>query len=819
MTAQTMAERLTLEQQRRALDIVERCVGLDLATQHTQVEALCQDDKLLNAKVRRLLDLATATSDDWRLLGPQDADVEPMPDRIGKFRITRLLGHGGMGAVYQGVRDDGVFEQVVAIKHLRKALANVKEHERFARERQILARLNHHAIGHILDGGDHDGRPYLAMELCAGLPITDYVFIHRLPLEARLRLFIQVCEAVQYAHRSLVVHADLKPANILVDAEQVKLLDFGVARLLDEEAPLEAASAMTRAYASPERKAGAAPAVASDVFSLGALLFEMLTGARPDSASATQQEKMPAGASVWPRPSAHSGADGVAAARLEGDLDAIVEQAVASDPAQRYPDVAALTADVHRFLADQPVAARGGDRFYRAQKFIVRHKRGVIATAAFAVALACAAVFSTIQYVRAEQAKAAADERFFEVRNLSNFMLFALYDKLSDAPGTVQARAELAETARHYLDTLRSVDDAPADLRLNAARAYRRLAAVQGLAGVASLGQPEQAARSLDVAEAMVRAIIAEQPGNADAQAELGWLISDRWTLQADNAESRAVNARAAAAFSAALGLDPDHASARLGLLTTEKNRGFDLYWANDRPDEALAVYQATLQQLRTMHFSPELDAERLNLEVQLLNRTGDVLYDRGALPDALVAYREAETIIRRQLIISGSRLWLDRLGEALYNVSGTLADIDGREHEALRAAREGISVMERVLSYGYDASAEKRLSILYGQEALVLVSLRRRQEAVAADARSLTIRERRQAAAPDDPMRNRDLAIGLNTHSQILEEAGRYREACAVAQRAVDQWASIEARGRLSSRDARRNVPEARDRASRRCG
>ena len=233
---------------------------------------------------------------------------------------------------------------------------------------------------------------------------------------------------------------------------------------------------------------------------------------------------------------------------------------------------------------------------------------------------------------------------------------------------------------------------------------------------------------------------------------------------------------------------------------------------------EVIQVYRDALADLRRISLTADDYQDGRMLEVHLLNRIGDVLYDEPDLEGSLVAYREAEGIIRKELSKEDSLFWLDRLGETLYNLSGTLADMPGRNQDALATAREGVAAMTRVLSFGYDASAEKRLSVLLGQQANVLSNLGRRQEAVAVNAQSLAIREKRVQASPQDAMRNRDLAIGLNTHTDILAASGMKQEACATARRAVAQWESIKAKGRLGNRDARKNMPEAEHKVTQLC-
>jgi eukaryotic-like serine/threonine-protein kinase len=792
----------------RAFEVLEQALDRPEEARLAWLHLTYGDDPDLVATVKRMLEQERRAALAFPTLGgPALAPEEPAPQRIGRYRIVRRLGEGGMGSVYLGARDDGLFDHEVAIKIVRHSLFPEAALSLFQKERQALAQLTHKGIAQLFDGGvSADGSPYLIMEYVRGDIIDEHVTRRDLAPLAIVDLLAGVCEATQYAHQNFIVHADIKPSNIIVTkAGEPKIVDFGVANILTESSLSDQPVDLPRTpgYASPRRLAGEPPTPSDDVYSLGVLLCTLLTGRLPSDPSDVPSSLVMTSTAFSNRSQAWRTRR---MRQIRGDLDSIIQAATAKDVRHRYPDVTTLLADLRRYRERRPVSVRSNSRTYRFSKYVSRHPVG----AAAAILLSTATAVSTTLYVKAERARQEADQRFFDVRDLSHFMLFGLYDRLANAPGTVDARAQLADTARIYLDRLRQLPDAPEDLRLDAIRGYRRLAQVQGLAGVASLGRPAEANQSLDIAEAMARQLINERPDNADAYAELGLILNGRWTLQAENAQSETINRASHDAFVKALDLNPNQTSAQLGLLSTERNRGFDLYWTEDKPQEALGVYRKTLSDLKEIRLNPDDYQDGRILEVHLLNRIGDVLYDQSDIEGALQTYREAEAITRQELAKEDSLLWLDRLGETLYNVSGTLADMPGRQTEALATAREGVAAMRRVLSFGYDASAEKRLSILLGQEANVLATMGKHAEAVETNAESLAIRERRVQAAPLDAMRNRDLAIGLNTHTDILTAAGMKAEACSTARRAVAQWDSIKAQGRLGNRDARKNMPDA---------
>jgi serine/threonine-protein kinase len=707
-----------------------------------------------------------------------------LPERVGPFRIIEKIADGGMGVVAKAERDDGVYAQTVAIKFIRGEVGAGPARERFEAERRILARLDHGSIARIIDGGSQDGQPWLAMEYVDGQPLTDALDAAQASLDQRLVAFLAVCEAVAVAHRNLVVHADIKPGNVLMRADgAIKLLDFGISRLIVDMDDVPAPHPLTRGYAAPERGGGGAPTVPGDIYSLGVLLRELL----PE------------------RPGA--------------DLDAILGKAAAADPAARYPDVAALTEDVRAVREHYPVAARrDADWRYRVAKFLRRHRTGAILTSTVILLLAGAALVATLAYVRAEQSRIEAERRFDEVRQLSRYMLFDLYDDLADSPGTLPTRLRLAETARRYLEQLQRVPGAPRDLRLDIARGWRRLAIVEGVSGASTLGRPARARAALARAEAEAEAILAENPADAGALEELGWIGFGRWTLLGSSAESGRVAARAERHFVQALAASPGRQEAWLGLLTVRRARAYDLIWAN-RPAEAIPLLRTALADLRRLRFDGRLRREARALEVAILGRLGDAIYYAGDIPGALVPYREADAIIRAELARRPSLVWTDKLGEAKFNLSGTLADMNGRQEEALREARAGVAAVERALEFGPDVNLERRLTFLYGQEALVLDAMGRLAEAVAISERSVALRRRRLALAPSETQNRRTLAVAMPNHARLLASAGRRAEACAAMRGALEQWAILRRSGDLAQRDAEVDVPQAETAARQHCG
>ncbi|MDP2479227.1 MAG: serine/threonine-protein kinase [Candidatus Palauibacterales bacterium] len=389
---------LDLEPEERSGFLDERCAG-DPELRRA-VEGLLAADaeagRFLDGRVEDLAPeaFAGALADD-RLIDP-DGGEDRIGERIGAWRLVRLLGRGGMARVFLAERESGGFEQTAALKLVRRGVGGQDFVRRFVAERRILSSLHHPAIARLIDGGTtDDGLPYLVLEYIDGVPITDYCAAHGCTVAGRLRLFDQAARAVQYAHANLVIHRDIKPSNILVTADgQVKLLDFGIARLLDPGADPEAASLtrtgfrpLTPEYASPEQVRGETITTASDVYQLGVLLYRLLTGERPYRVAGTgagaiteaitRTRPVPPSQAVLDRGGREG--DGLEdtpqrlSRRLRGDLDVIVLKALRKDPDRRYGSAVEMAEDVRRHLEGRPIVARRESRAYRTRKFLQRN--------------------------------------------------------------------------------------------------------------------------------------------------------------------------------------------------------------------------------------------------------------------------------------------------------------------------------------------------------------------------------------------------------------------------------------------------------------
>ncbi|HYP05350.1 MAG TPA: serine/threonine-protein kinase [Bryobacteraceae bacterium] len=492
----------------------------------------CGEDRDLLNEVQSLLACESQAADFFEKaigeVATSITDESANDRRIGPYRILRKLGQGGMGAVYLAERNDDQYHKHVALKLVRQGMDTPWLLERFRYERQILASLEHPHIARLLDGGTtEDGLPYIVMEYVEGRPLTGYAAAQNLDIPARLRLFRQVCGAVEYAHRKLVIHRDLKPANILVAEDGTpRLLDFGTAKLVSPEfadsgQTQTGAQMLTPDYASPEQLRGEPVTTASDVYSLGIILYELLAGRRPfDTAgrASIALERALTGTEAQ-APSRAAAPEPKLRRTLAGDLDNIVLMAVRKEPERRYSSVEQFSEDIRRHLDGLPVRARADTVSYRVGKFLRRNRLAVGAVAAAVVALFGGIAIALWQAHEARLSAERAQRRFADVRALANTFLFDVQDKLRTVPGTLAVRKTLVDTALLHLDKLsREADDDPA-LQYELASAYDRVGRILGNPAEANLGNLAQARQNCAKAVALFDKALRAQPNNEE------WLL------------------------------------------------------------------------------------------------------------------------------------------------------------------------------------------------------------------------------------------------------------------------------------------------------
>jgi tetratricopeptide (TPR) repeat protein len=658
-------------------------------------------------------------------LAPESSVGSTLPDMcVGPWRITRYIARGGMGEVYEAVRAEGDFTQRVAIKLLRNEA--IAELERFHVERQILARLEHPGIARLYDGGiAPDGRPYMVMELVEGEPITDHCARTHATLAARIRLFTQICEAVAYAHRNLVVHRDLKPANILVTPHgQVRLLDFGVAKLIAADGAdltRTVGAPMTPASAAPEQLLGEPVTTATDVYTLGLLLFELLTGTRPWSpagepiahAMRVVLERPAPAASVTAAALPHPP---LPPRRLRGDFDAIVAKAMRKEPTHRYETVDALKLDVERAVRGEAVDARTGARLYQFGRFIRRYRWGAIAVVAVVLSLAGGLGAAAWQARRAQIERDAA-RRDADREEAIRLELTRLFRSGITEHGTAPA------TAKGMLDAsaqrvLREYKDAPrqAGVIVNTlADLYGSLEDIEGGAVLLEgfLRQADPKVDPANVADARQKLANFELArGNVQHAGELLTLAETFWaSVPTQYAEERleglglrARERRAAGDLDGAIATMRNAIAQRIALSGRVHRETAILYnsfaiilTAAHRLDEALVAYRETLSILQALGLGEELEAQIVSANM-------------GGLEVLTGRLREAETTLRdaiqhERALAGNSAAVASALGSY-----GRLFTLTDRPAQALPTLEEAVELATRYTTPTSPVTVQNRL-------------------------------------------------------------------------------------------------------------
>ncbi len=570
-------------------EILVDCLEIEISERKTYLDSL-----KLNNELRKEVESYLAVEDDvassMNLCAvdfssgffDRDDDLESnvAGQQFGAYKVIGELGHGGMGAVYLAERTDGRFEQKVALKLLKREMNTAAIRRRFEQERDILASLEHPNIARLLNAGTTDDKiPYIAMEYVEGLPINVYCNQHNLTLDERLDLFREVCSAVDFAHRNLVVHRDLKPSNILVTENgEAKLLDFGISKILSDKsenadsATITKLGVMTPSYASPEQIQGRSVTTATDIYSLGVILYELLSGHRPfetkeqdlkeiykaiietdpplassmvKEATKPPKEITEAKTEIQSIEEPRSFLEkmqsddelsdteanktnltkpqtvNLSSNSIRGDLDNIVLKALRKEPERRYSSAENFAEDIKRHLRGLPVTARPNTFSYRAEKFIKRNRASVFAGIIIFLAIIGGIVATLWQAKIAQAERVKAERRFNDVRTLANSFLFKLGPKIEKLPGSTEARQELVTLALEYLDSLSKEAGNDLELQREVAAAYEKVGNVQGDPLNANLGDFEGAKKSFENAFNIRQNLFEKDPNNLIAMSDM----------------------------------------------------------------------------------------------------------------------------------------------------------------------------------------------------------------------------------------------------------------------------------------------------------
>lgn len=722
--------------------------------------------------------------------------------QIGVYKIVRELGHGGMGAVYLAERTDGKFQQRVALKLLKREMNTAALRRRFQHEREILASLEHPNIARLLDAGTTDDKiPFIAMEYVEGLPVDDYCDKHKLDLNARLDLFRNVCGAVSFAHRNLIVHRDLKPSNILVNEDGTpKLLDFGISKILSNEfeqadsATVTKLGAMTPGYASPEQLQNKSVTTATDIYSLGVILYELLSGHRPfETKEDDVKEIYKAVLESEPVPPSMASVEcGVRSAELKTasqandtgkanktkrktnppsafrlphskDLDNIVLKALRKEPERRYSSAETFAEDIHRHQRGLPVLARPNTFLYRAEKFIKRNRASVIGGVliSLAIVLGIAATLWQARVARAERAK--AEKRFKDVRQLANSYLFDIYPEIENLEGSLKAREKIITNALQYLDSLSKEAGGDLELESELATAYEKIGDVQGALNNSSLGNIKAGLESYDKARRLREAVHSANPANFEAKEKL----ANNYYVTARTLWNNSQTKEAEVAFEKALKLRRELVAAKPDSFEMQNRLAILLidYGAipafNFQAEKALTLFNEALgiieRLLKQNPENPDLK-KSLTRGLRILSKakgaTGD--YD-GALKDLNYAVEVSKELaaqfpkdfrVQRSVWLTDSmicELFIDK-GDGPKAVESCVATIDFPKNALEKEPENGVVAYDLAISHFNSARAFR----LANNPAQTIVQSEKAIEVMA----------RLSKKSPDDMEYKRNLAV-----------------------------------------------------------
>jgi len=827
---------MTPEEWHKVKEVLQTALELDPQARETFLDSACAGQESMRSEVESLLN--SHEQDDAfleQLAAVEAADlIASTPGvwigrRLGPYELLEEIGEGGMGAVYRAVRADGMYDKQVAIKLIRSGLSMGFFFSRFRNERQILAGLEHANIARLLDGGvTEEGMPFVVLEFVPGVPIDEYCIRHDLSIPDRLKLFRTVCSAVQYAHQNLVVHRDLKPGNILVTEDGVpKLLDFGIAKILDPEQEgtggdrtLTVMRIMTPDFASPEQVRGNPVTTASDVYSLGVILYLLLTGRRPyhvsttapleiikaicdtdpekPSTAVTRLEKTKDSNNVVSRlrVEEQKGLDPkhVKFRRvLSGDLDNIVLKALRKEPERRYATVEQFSEDVRRHLEHLPVIASKDTPGYRAAKFVIRHKASVAATVVVAFTLV-AALLITLREAH------IAQRRFNDVRSLANSLIFDIHDSIKDLPGSTPARKLIVDRALQYLNALNQESSSDISLLRELATAYERVGLVQGHYLQNSLGDTQGSLISYQKALAIRKRVDAKSSDWNDrlALAQAHRLVANQQWATGNNGDA-AMNIATAVTISEALSIGHPKNLKILHELRFDYEVAGDIPAISDRggaeastkQDENYQKAIATDELMLTL--SPD-DFDVQHAYATDLIHLGTILtYREKDLNAALACFKKELGIDQRLREHSADTRYARGVAVA-YSHLGQAYDRLGDTQQSLENFAQGLEVSrELALADPKNTFFQQGLAIAYANTANELSKLGRYTQSLDYIEKSDQIMRALVASAPENKQQKGYFAAIVSTNGITLGNLGKLDAALKDLNEARASFESLE--------------------------
>jgi serine/threonine protein kinase len=775
---------MTPERWQRVKTVMDGALDAGAESREEYLAEVCGPDRELHREVAALLAMH-ARAGGFLETPAVIVMAAPEPqngDEIGPYRIEEKIGQGGMGAVFRAVRADGHYRQLVALKLVKRGMDSDLVLRQFRNERQILAGLAHPNIARLLDGGAAaDGRPYFVMEHIDGMPLGNYCEQHQLGLEERLDLFGTICGAVHYAHQRLVIHRDIKPGNILVTADgQPKLLDFGIAKITvpDRSATATAAAIMTPEFASPEQLAGQPITTASDVYSLGLLLYFLLTGARMEAGDAQ-------------RPSL------AAPARMRravaGDLDSIAMKALREEPNLRYSSADELAADIRRYREGLPVLARKGTSAYQLTKFARKHKAGIAAAAAVLVALTAGFAATAWEARIAHAERIRAERRFDQVRKLTNSLLFQVHDSIKNLPGSTPVRAFLVREALEYLDSLNSGSAGDSGLQREIAAAYAKVGEVQGNPMFPNLGDTQGALRSYRKALAIRQALFQRAGDNALRMeiAETYGHISDILAVASDTSSAAENSAHALAMYAA---VRPESRDRKFrSTLATRTYVHAGLLRQRGDLEGSLAAYRRAADTAQELIGADGNDAEARAVLAGALDGVGIDLLEKGDAAGAL-AERQRALAIRERLAAGepNNAHYRRQLGFSHFNVALALVGLQDQKG-ALHEFRQALAIFESLHAADPDdVQGRRNLSLAHKQIGDVLAALPDPKGALSEYDRALRIDQELCAKDPANGQALLDLSFSQGKAGLALVNMGKRNEGMSLLRAGIQAQKSL---------------------------
>jgi eukaryotic-like serine/threonine-protein kinase len=750
-----------------------------------------------------------------------DEDFDRTGEKIGNYEIVCEIGRGGMGAVYLAQRANDDFVQQVAVKIVKRGMDTDFVLKRFRRERRILASLNHPNIAKLFEGGTtHDGLPYFVMEYIEGKNLLSFCSSKDLNLAERLMIFREVCEALTYAHQNLVVHRDLKPSNILITPEGVpKLLDFGIAKLLTDDETVSTTTGiyrlLTPEYASPEQVRGKRTTTVSDVYSLGVLLYELLTAHSPyRTQSKSFQEIIRAVCETEPlKPSEatlfklnKTQTENANEMQLEitgnskfkiqnskllsGDLDKIILKALQKEPLRRYASVQEFSEDIRRYLVGLPVSARPDKVSYRLGKFVSRHKTAVSSAALVGLLLFLTTTFAVWQAVRANVERQKAEARFVAVRQMTNSLLFEFHDAIEDLSGATPARKMIIDRALPFLDNLAQEAADDDSLQNELAESYRKLGEIQGHPAFPNLGDVSGGIESFRKSIKIGKELVRRNPTNRKYRFNLAGyydMLGDMFGIATYDTPNALENYQKALHLREELRQTKADDTDVLQGLSLSYERIGNIKATTGDLDSAIEYYQESLtasEQFQAL----EPTNNKIKRYIYLsYSEIGLALHHQGKYRAALEQYEKSRALITEQMNIEPSNNDLSRMSGIIDDASANSYIELGEIEAATAFSNNALAIREKLFAadptniqiYGdltVSLDTEGDLRVRAGDPAGALKLLRR----------SLKMREAALEQDPTMTLAKRYIAVSRNKIAAALRAQNDLREALAQLNQAL---------------------------------